>query len=318
MRTPVQLCAVQAAWPLSAYADGAAFRRHLEGYLAQLAPLRRPEVPCLVAFPEFIGLPLVFLGRVDRLQGCRSWKEAAGVTAQSCGEEVAAACSRWGVGPVRGLLLARAEEIREVYAETFRRLAREHGVYLVAGSAPLPRADRDDGRVFNTSLLFRPDGALLGEQRKCYPFEAEGTSEGLDLCPASPSELGVLSTPLGRVGIVICYDAWQEDVMGTLAAQGAEIVVQPSANAGPWNEWQEEDWERGLLRQVREKPFRIGVNPMMVGPVFAPGDEYDCQGRSSILGPQGYLARAAELPWSEYRKEELVVHLLEAAPTGVE
>lgn len=311
LQTPLQVCAVQSGWPLPAYGDAAAFSRHLEGYLAQLAPRRDRAIPCLVAFPEFIGLPLVFLGLADRLEGCGTWKEAAALTAGALGDRVAAACARWSVGPARGLLLARAAEIRAVYTETFSRLAREHGVYLVAGSAPLPLPGCEDGRVYNTSLLFGPDGAPLGEQRKCYPYAAEGTAEGLDLCPASPSEVGVIPTPIGRIGIAICYDAWQEDVMARLAAEGAEIVVQPSANPGPWSEWQEEDWERGLLRQVREKRFPLGVNPMMVGHVFSPDDEYACQGRSSILGLQGYLARTAERPWSRYLREEVLLHTLD-------
>jgi predicted amidohydrolase len=262
-----------------------------------------------VAFPEFIGLPLLFLGHAADLDRVASWREAFTRVIQARAEEVAAACARFGLGPVRGLMLARSEEVRAVYTGAFGSLAREFGVFLLAGSAPLAGEGRG---VFNTSLLFGPDGELLGEQRKVHPYDREGTAEGLDISAGSPGDVRVIESEIGRIGIAVCYDAWQEDVMTRLAEQEAEIVIQPSANAGPWNEWQEGDWERGLLRQVREKRFRLGVNPMMVGHVFASGDEYDCQGRSAIIGSRGYIARASEQPWSEYRQDGLVLTTIEA------
>jgi predicted amidohydrolase len=309
MGSSLEICAVQAAWPIFAYADAETFGSHLRGYLERFRAERTAGSPALVAFPEFIGLPLMFLGHAGDLKGVTSWTEALTRVIQLHGEAVGAACARFGVGPVRGLMLARGEEVRSVYTEAFRTLARECGVFLLAGSAPLPGKG---GAVHNTAVLFGPHGDLLGEQRKVHPYDREGTAEGLDISPADPDDVKVFETEIGRIGIAVCYDAWQEDVMGRLTEQCVEIVIQPSANAGPWNEWQEGDWERGLLRQVREKAFRCGVNPMMVGHVFAPGDEYDCQGRSAIIGTEGYLARSPEEPWSQYTREGIVICTLEA------
>lgn len=120
----------------------------------------------------------------------------------------------------------------------------------------------------------------MGWQKKVNLIEMEGPS-GLDLTPGSPAELRVFDTPLGRVGIAICLDAFKEDVLHELQAKGAEIIVQPSANPAPWTKAQQEDWLNGIWRAVSvEKRFVYGVNPMMVGQVLDLG----FYGQSSIVG----------------------------------
>jgi predicted amidohydrolase len=290
--------------------------------MVRVARRREPGLPCLVAFPEFIGLPLIFLEAVPQMAHCTSWTDALGQLLQAHEDEVQARAARCGVGTVRALLSLRGAAIQPVYRATFARAAARHGCYLVAGTAALPEPGPDGagrGQVYNTSYFFGPDGALLGAPSKVHPYGLEGAAEGLDVAPAPLEQVRVFPTPFGRVGIAICYDAFQDDVLSTLAAQGASLVVQPSANAHPWNEWQAGDWEHGLWRAVQQSSgIQYGINPMMTGSLFAPGDEYTCQGRSSIVAQvdqtpdgSGYLARAAEQPWSTYTGEELVSAVLE-------
>ena len=47
-------------------------------------------------------------------------------------------------------------------------------------------AEEVTGAVFNTAVLFGPDGSLLGEQRKVHPYGLEGTADGLDITAAVP------------------------------------------------------------------------------------------------------------------------------------
>lgn len=312
-----QLVAVQARWTLAHYRDEDAFAAYVEALLEQVEARRESGAACLVAFPEFIGLPLIFAGHLELLQGCTRWVEAGGRLIREHESEVAENCRRFGVSPVRGLLLARSEAIRSSYVNTFSRAAARHRCYLAAGSVPLPDTGEGglSGAVYNTAFFFGPDGAVLGTQRKVHPYGAEGTPEGLDLTPGPLSEVRTFATELGKVGIAVCYDAWQEAVMEALAAQGAGILVQPSANAHPWDEWQRGDWKTGLWQQVqRHVPFQYGINPMMVGWLFAPDDEYACDGQSTILAKvagtpdgSGYLARAPAPAEGEDAAEAVIV-----------
>ena len=76
---------------------------------------------------------------------------------------------------------------------------------------------------------------------------------------------------------------------GTPQSLGAEILIQPSANNHPWNEWQQEDWLRSSYQAVVERgEFALAVNPMLVGDLW----DLSFAGQSSIITPEGYAARA--------------------------
>jgi predicted amidohydrolase len=102
--------------------------------------------------------------------------------------------------------------------ELMARLAREHGVYIVAGSTPIER----DGKIFNVSPLFTPDGRAV-IQPKLHITPAERRDWGI----TAGDELRVISTPKARVGIVICYDSEFPEVARYLVDQGAEILFVP-------------------------------------------------------------------------------------------
>jgi len=318
MVTQIQMVAVQARWTLADYRDDAAFAGFVDRLMAAVDLVREAQHPCLVAFPEFIGLPLLFLDAADDLGGCSSWQEAGMRLVGKHGAEVQPLMQRYGVGPLRALMLLQAPRIASVYCSTFARAAAAHNCYLVAGSAPLPSTAAADGKVYNVSYFFGPDGSVIGRQGKVHPYGREATADGLDLTGAALESLQSFETPFGKVGIAICYDAFQQDVLSMLAGQGASIVIQPSANARVWDEWQAGDWERGLWSAVQHYPqIQCGINPMMVGSLFAPDDEYSCQGRSAIVtkidrtsDSSGYVQRAREQPWSSYCEEELVTAVL--------
>lgn len=313
----LQVTAVQARWSLGMYRDAMAFEGRVRRLMDWANERRDADLPHLVVFPELIGLPLVFLDVGDAVRHCVRWREAGVILAQHYGEEVVQYCHRCGVSPTRGLLLALSAKVRDVYVRTFAQAAAEYRCYVVAGSAALPDfvdSKPRDGNVYNVSYFFAPDGSLIGTQKKVHLFEEEGTPEGLDLVAAPPADVRAFPTEFGAVGIAICFDAFHDDVMNALAAQDARLIAQPSANARAWDEWQAADWKRGLYQKVQDLPaLQYGVNPMMVGYLFAWDDELSCQGRSAIVtktdltpDASGYIAIASNQPWSRYEKEEIV------------
>ena len=103
---------------------------------------------------------------------------------------------------------------------------------------------------------------------------------GLDAEPAKLSEIKVFDTLLGKIGIAICLDAFKKDVLTDLKNQGADILVQPSANPKEWDYEQKIDWLNGSwLATAKEKMFKYAVNPMLTGRVF----DIFFYGQSSII-----------------------------------
>jgi aminobenzoyl-glutamate utilization protein B len=92
-------------------------------------------------------------------------------------------------------------EYKEAYLDLFKGLARDRGIYIVGGS--LFYFDDEDGRYYNASFLFNPDGGVR-EQRKTHrAYELVYNREMV----TAGEELGVFETDVGKVGITICYDA---------------------------------------------------------------------------------------------------------------
>ncbi|HSW11700.1 MAG TPA: carbon-nitrogen hydrolase family protein, partial [Solimonas sp.] len=100
------------------------------------------------------------------------------------------------------------------------RLARELGVYLLAGSFPVRTAD---GRFHNRATLFAPDGgSAFQEKRMMTRFETEHWG----ISSAGP--LRVFDTALGTLGICICYDIEFPLIARAMAEAGASLLLAPS------------------------------------------------------------------------------------------
>lgn len=291
----VQLVAVQMSLDLNDYWTREAFERKIREQMDAVAAATDPDLPTLVVFPEDVGLLLVVQGMEQRLAGIDSIGTAIETVIKAHTVPLLwTRLIRWKSW-VPALLLNKNKMMAETYFEVFSAAARDYGVYLVAGSAVLPPYRIQDGvvqwqrgpthhRVHNTSYLFGPDGLVIGKQDKVELIELEAEA-ALNLNPGRLDDMQVFDTPIGRIGIAICLDAFIPEVIDSLAAQGAQILVQPSANPGPWNTWQQEDWLRSSLEKTAvDGRFPYAINPMMTGPLW----DIAFYGQSSIV------ARGAE------------------------
>ena len=112
---------------------------------------------------------------------------------------------------------AYAEEADALMAS----LAEGYGVHILAASGPV--FTEDEARPTNQASLFGPDG-YLGQQDKQVMTRFE--REKWDVVPGDPLE--VIETPLGKIGILICYDAEFPLLGRALIEQGAEVILCPS------------------------------------------------------------------------------------------
>lgn len=129
---------------------------------------------------------------------------------------------------------AHAEPIPGPTTGAMAAVARECGVHLCMGSMleAAPGADR----TFNTSVLLGPDGGILAQYRKIHLFDVELPGR---VCVresdarAPGDQTVVVPTPLGRLGLSICYDLRFPELYRRLVHAGAEILLVPSAFTFP-------------------------------------------------------------------------------------
>ncbi len=84
--------------------------------------------------------------------------------------------------------------------------ARSHGIWLVGGTMPL--ACEDPGRVYNSTLVYGPDGKRCVRYDKIHLFSfrrgAEAYDESATIVPGTrPASF---DAPCGKVGLSVCYD----------------------------------------------------------------------------------------------------------------
>ena len=125
--------------------------------------------------------------------------------------------------------VAIAEPLDGRTHQRLSKLARLLRVHLLIGSV----AERcDDTRCYNTSLLYGPNGALLARYRKIHLFDIDipgGPTfrESAHIAPGD--EVVAVPTPLGVIGLSICYDLRFPELYRKLVDKGAEILTVPSA-----------------------------------------------------------------------------------------
>jgi N-carbamoylputrescine amidase len=117
-----------------------------------------------------------------------------------------------------------AERIPGPSTEAFQRLAKRHGVVVIASLFE----KRASGLYHNTAAIIDADGSLLGIYRKMHIPDDPLYYEKFYF---APGDTGFRSwkTRFGRIGVLICWDQWYPEAARLTALQGAEIIFYPTA-----------------------------------------------------------------------------------------
>ncbi|MDQ1740064.1 MAG: deaminated glutathione amidase [Pseudonocardiales bacterium] len=141
--------------------------------------------------------------------------------------------------------------------QPFADLAAELGTHLVVGTY---ERGPERGVVYNAAAVLGPAGELLGVYRKTHPFGHERADGGGWTTPGE--DILVVDTPLGRIGVIICFDGDYPELSRITALAGAEVICRPSALLRSADIWELTNRARAYDNHV----YVIGCNATGIDP----------------------------------------------------
>lgn len=130
--------------------------------------------------------------------------------------------------------IGRAEALGEgPILPWLKRAARDLSLWIVAGTLPLPPDDDADGKPHACSLLIDDQGERVARYDKLHLFDVDVADnrgryrESDDF--AHGQRVVVADTPVGRLGLTVCYDLRFPELFGALREAGAELISVPAA-----------------------------------------------------------------------------------------
>lgn len=110
----------------------------------------------------------------------------------------------------------------------FGALAKKYGIVIVTSLFE----KRAKGLYHNTAIVFENDGTIAGKYRKMHIPDDPGFYEKFYF---TPGDLGFkpISTSVGKLGVLICWDQWYPEAARIMALKGADILIYPTAIG--WN-----------------------------------------------------------------------------------
>lgn len=184
-----------------------------------------------------------------------------------------------------------AESIPGPTTAALGQLAAELGMVIV-GSVFERRAP---GLYHNTAVVLDADGRLAGRYRKMHIPQDPGFEEKFYF---TPGDLGFhpISTAIGSLGVLVCWDQWFPEAARLMALAGAELLLYPTAIGwDPRDDADEQQRQREAWMLVQRGHAVANALPVLVcnrvghetGCAGGPGIQF--WGSSFAAGPQGEL-----------------------------
>lgn len=175
-----------------------------------------------------------------------------------------------------GEAVATAEPTTGPFVRTLEALSRRTGCVVVAGLNELAGRARH-----NSAVLIGPDG-YVATYRKLHLFNDEQSWF------APGAGLTVVETPVGVVGMAVCYDLRFPEAVRAMALAGAEIIAVPTNWVASFKHtvWD----ERGYCQGDYLAMASAGQNGVVVACADRVGVEREVRfiGASIIVGPEGW------------------------------
>ncbi len=181
-----------------------------------------------------------------------------------------------------------SEEIPSgVTTKSLIEVSKEKNLYIVAGIA-----ERDASSFYNSAILTGPAG-FIGIYRKTHLFSEEKLW-------FSPGNTGfkVWETPIGRIGVMICFDWFFPESARTLALNGADIIAHPANLVLPYCP------DAMPIRCLENRVYAVTAN--RTGSEERGGKErLEFIGASEIVSPNGEILCRAERDSEQFGTAEV-------------
>lgn len=163
--------------------------------------------------------------------------------------------------------------------------AARHRLWLVGGTIPL-RTAGDEGRVRAACLLFDDRGRRVARYDKVHLFDVEVVGSAERYAESATIEPGdryvVADTPVGRLGLAVCYDLRFPEQFRALVDQGMDLLALPAAFTAATGK---AHWETLLRARAIENQCYVVASAQ--GGTHANGRE--THGDSLIIDPWGEI-----------------------------
>ncbi len=222
------------------YANAATLNAKLSGYLQSAREHGWLSAKTVVVFPEYIGTWLIAANEKKSVYSAPQADAAMQTVALTHWPEfiyrlatapAVADKAKWA------LFTLKSQAAAQAYEQVFGGLAQHYGITIVAGSIVLPQPELINGHLTvhpggalnNISAVFGPDGHILAPLViKVFPIEEELQF----IAPGKSGDLPVFTTAAGKLGVLICADAWFPQNYAVLQKTGATLLAVPSFSAG--------------------------------------------------------------------------------------
>ncbi|MBJ6123220.1 carbon-nitrogen hydrolase family protein [Sphingomonas mollis] len=161
-----------------------------------------------------------------------------------------------------------------------REAAERYGVWVQLGSLAVRRAD---GRLANRGYVIDADGAIRARYDKLHLFDVDLPSgeSWRESASYAPGEMAtVVDSPVGRIGLSICYDIRFPDLYRTLSDAGATVLAVPAAFTRPTGA---AHWEVLL----RARAIEAGAFVVAAAQTGTHADGRTTYGHSLVVDPWG-------------------------------
>lgn len=139
------------------------------------------------------------------------------------------------IGSSREETLQLSESLDGETISRYTHLARKLDVWLSLGGFHEQGHNwKTDRRIYNSHIIINGQGEIVSVYRKTHLFDVELSSKGVSLKESAftipgPRLVPPVQTPIGKVGLGVCYDLRFPELSAALQRHGAEILTYPSA-----------------------------------------------------------------------------------------
>ncbi len=261
---PVQIALVQYQVSPADYRSEAAFAGRVGDLTAQAAA-RGAKI---VVFPEYINVFLAAVPLGPSLAEAGSLPGVLALLQQRYGRPVS----------LPEYLRLQSSSSRAIMDRVWGRLARRHGLWIIAGSAFVAEpSGGPNPQLLNRAFVYGPDGRVAYTQDKVYltPFE----KEAVGLSPGDPAAAHIFDAAGLTCALTLCRDTFFE--VWHRPFEQADIWFDLKANGVEFDQQARDTFTKALPERIADTEVPHGATVCLTGRFF----DLFWEGESSLVAP---------------------------------